>query len=60
MASWRPNGVSLVPFDSPDPPVSKRCIDFSGSRWKGALLLPSSLSFFRRQDFNGAALAGVQ
>lgn len=42
VASRRPNDVSLVPFDSPDPVVSKRCIDFRQRRWKWALLLSSS------------------
>lgn len=62
MASTRPNGVSLVPFDSPDPPVSKKRIDFPERKWEQAFPVPSSFHplVFRGQPGDGAALADLQ
>lgn len=62
MASRRPNGVSLVPFDSLDPPVSKKRIDFPERKWERAFPVPSSFLplVFRGQPGDGAALADLQ
>lgn len=48
VASRRGNGVFLVPFDCPYPPVSKRSIDSSKRRWRYGL--PSFLQLSENQS----------
>lgn len=49
----RPDGVSLVPFDSPDPPVSARRIDFLREEVAARLLLAPPLQLSRGQPSVG-------
>lgn len=56
----RPDGVSLVPFDSPDPPVSARRIDFLPEEVAARLLLAPPLKLSRGQPSDGGGLDDLQ